>query len=210
MAKEKKAAAREEKRAAADYYRLNTQAVDDLVNANEENSPPVSEEELRKYQSGPKFKLSDTLKALLIKFWFAGAVCFFFMWGLGFYLQNQIDQIFLVSVAWGAITDLLTNNVFRFLEKTPGASNRHLMVTKEGIPGLLLNLLYGFLVMFCVVTTYHGVNVALMFITGAEGMVLGVEPILFGLFTTAWDTLFIKMKTTLRQMVQSAKAQAKR
>ena len=33
----------------ADYYRLNKDAVEDLVTASEENSPPVSEEEIRKY-----------------------------------------------------------------------------------------------------------------------------------------------------------------
>ena len=33
----------------SEYYRLKTQAVDDLVTANEDNSPEVSEEELRAY-----------------------------------------------------------------------------------------------------------------------------------------------------------------
>ena len=37
----------------ADYYQLKTQAIEDLVTANESNSPEVSPEELRKYQSGP-------------------------------------------------------------------------------------------------------------------------------------------------------------
>ena len=36
------------------YYRLNTKAVDDLVNADVSNSPEVSREELNKYRSGPK------------------------------------------------------------------------------------------------------------------------------------------------------------
>ncbi|MDE6591217.1 MAG: hypothetical protein K2K53_12920, partial [Oscillospiraceae bacterium] len=62
-----------------DYYKLKTQAVDDLVNANEDNSPEVSEEELRAYRSGPKMKVADWVKMLFIKAWFAGAVCFFFI-----------------------------------------------------------------------------------------------------------------------------------
>ena len=69
----------------ADYYKLKTQAVDDLVNASEDNSPPVPEEELRAYRSGPRMKVADWVKMLFIKFWFAGAVCFFFLWGLGGY-----------------------------------------------------------------------------------------------------------------------------
>ena len=44
----------ERKDAAADYYKLNLKAVDDLLTADESNSPKVSEAELRRYRSGPK------------------------------------------------------------------------------------------------------------------------------------------------------------
>ena len=43
----------------ANYYKLKTQAIKDLVEADESNSPEVSEEELAKYRSGPKFKVAD-------------------------------------------------------------------------------------------------------------------------------------------------------
>ena len=56
-----------------DYYKLNTKAVDDLVSANEANSPKVSEAELRSYKSGPKLKIADWVKIVFIKAWFAGA-----------------------------------------------------------------------------------------------------------------------------------------
>ena len=56
MAKEKnKKQSNEERKAAEDYYKLHSQAVKDLATANEENSPEVSEEELRKYRSGGKW-----------------------------------------------------------------------------------------------------------------------------------------------------------
>ena len=72
----------EEQRVTSEYYRLNTKAVKDLAEANVENSPEVSQEELDKYRSGPKIKIADWVKAILIKGWFAGAVCFFVFWGL--------------------------------------------------------------------------------------------------------------------------------
>ena len=75
--KKNKRTAPEENRATSEYCKLHTDAVDDLVNADEDNSPEVSEEELNKYRSGPKFRIPDWLKALLIKAWFAGSVCFF-------------------------------------------------------------------------------------------------------------------------------------
>ncbi len=63
-------------------YKLHTKAVDDLAEADESNSPEVSEEELRKYRSGPKLKIPEYGKLLFVKFWFAAATCFFFIWGL--------------------------------------------------------------------------------------------------------------------------------
>ena len=59
MRRKEKESNQDERRASADYYRLNTKAVDDLVNATPENSPQVSEKELRKYRSGPKIRLRD-------------------------------------------------------------------------------------------------------------------------------------------------------
>ena len=206
MAKRGKAAP-EEKKATSEYYKLNLKAVDDLVTADESNSPPVSQRELRKYRSGPKIHLSDWVRSALIKLWFAGAACFFFLWGLGVYVTSQLDQMVILSVALGAITDLLTNNALRFFAQTKEAGDRFLMVTRRGVGGLLLTVLYGMWVMFCVVTTYNVINVILVSLSGARDTVpLGVEPILFGVLVTAWDFLFIKIKRTALQMVRDARA----
>lgn len=212
MAKKKEAPVRDESRAAADYYRLNRQAVEDLVTADESNSPQVSEEELRKYQSGPKVKLSEWLKVALIKAWFAAAVCFFFIWGLGIYFPHIIDQIVITGVALGFVIDILLNNLLRFMEKTPGASERWIFVGVRGFFSLPLNVLYGLVLMLCVVATYEGVNaliVALLKIPAGE-IPLGVGPILFGVFTMGWDALFLLMKRTMKRMLADAKAAAKR
>ena len=199
----------DERRAAADYYKLNLKAVDDLVSADASNSPKVSEAELRKYRSGPKVRLADWAKALLIKFWFAGATCFFFLWGLGIYLPNPLDQLAVLGLALGVVTDLLTNNVFRFLAKTPGANDRWMMLPQKGFWTLPLNVLYGYLVLFLVVTTYNVINSAVIAVTGAADTVpLGVGPILFGVFATAWDTLLIKVKRTAQSVLADARRRA--
>ena len=206
MARKKQPPREDERRSAADYYKLNTKAVDDLVTADVSNSPKVSEAELRKYRSGPKLKLADWAKALLIKTWFNGATCFFFLWGLGVYLSHWLDQLVVVGLALGVITDVLTNNVYRFYAKTPGANDRWMMFPKKGFITLPLNILYAYLLLFLVVTTYNVLNLALLSITGAkEGTPLGVEPVLFGVFTTAWDTLLIKIKHTARSVLADAR-----
>ncbi|MBO4378362.1 MAG: hypothetical protein J5889_05340 [Clostridia bacterium] len=208
MARKKQTPA-DEQRAAADYYRLNVKAVEDLVGANAENSPKVSEEELRRYRSGPKIRLADWVKAVLIKVWFAGAVCFFFLWGLGTYVSDQLDQILILGVALGLVTDLLTNNLYRFYAKPAGANDRWMMFPKRKFITLPLNILYAFAVILCVVMTYNAVNAGIMAVTGdREHIALGVGPILFGVFAAGWDLLFIKIKHTLHAVVSDAKNSA--
>ena len=206
MAKRTKQPEKEAEKALSEYYRLNTQAVDDLVTADESNSPQVSPAELRKYHAGPRLTLADWAKALLIKCWFAGAVCFFFLWGLGIYVTDYWDQLLVLGVALGIVTDLLTNNLFRFYAKTPGANDRWMMFPQKKFITLFLNILYAFLVLACVVMTYQAVNALLIALTGAKDTVpLGVGPILFGVFVTAWDQLFITMKRTLIKILRDAR-----
>lgn len=210
MANKKAAPARDEKRAAAEYYKLNKKAVEDLVTADESNSPVVSEEELSKYRSHSGIKLAEWFKIVLIKTWFYGAVCFFFMWGLSIYLPNIIDQIFVTGMALGFVNDLLVGNLLRFMEKTPGANARWMMFPKKGYVSLPLNIVYAYVLMFLVVQTYEGVNGLIALITGVSDKVhLGVEPILFGILVMAWDALLLKMKHLFRQIVEDAKKKAR-
>ena len=189
-----------------DYYKLKTDAVNDLVTANEENSPQVSEEELRAYRSGPKMKVADWVKVLFIKFWFAAAVCYFFFWGLGGFLPSVLDQLVVTGLALGVATDLLTNPVLRFFERTRGENARWMMVTRKTYSGLFLNILYGYVVLFLVFTLYNVINIAAIRLLGLpdDQVVLGVEPILFGLFYLGCDLLLIKMKQMIQSMVRDA------
>ena len=189
-----------------DYYKLKTEAVRDLVTANEENSPAVSEEELRAYRSGPKMKVANWVKMLFIKAWFAGAVCYFFFWGLGGLLPSVLDQLVVTGLALGIVTDLMTNPVLRFFEKTKGENARWMMVTRKTYSGLFLNILYAYLVLFLVFTLYNVINMAAIRLLGLPGdqVVLGVEPILFGVFCLGIDLLLIKMKHMVSGMIQDA------
>lgn len=189
-----------------EYYKLKTDAINDLVTANEENSPQVSEEELRAYRSGPKMKVADWVKMLFIKGWFAGAVCYFFFWGLGGFIPNLLDQLFITGLALGVVTDLLTNPVLRFFEKTKGENARWMMVTRKTYSGLFLNILYAYVVLFLVFTLYNVVNIAAIRLFGLPGdqVVLGVEPVLFGVFCLGFDLLLIKAKHMVAGMVRDA------
>ncbi len=206
MAKKNKNVPHEEQKSAAEYYKLNTKAVDDLVTATKENSPIVPKEELRKYKANKK-SIPNWLKVVFIKFWFSGAVCFFFLWGLGYYIHDQLDLLFVNGIALGVVTDLLTNNVLRFIEETPGANSPWMMFPKKRFISFFLNILYAFVILFCEFLLYNEINLAIVTATGATDTVpLGVEPILFGIFYLVIDLIFLGVKQVFVRIVEDAKA----
>ena len=200
---------REPERDAAEYYRLKKQAVEDLVTADESNSPAVSREELDKYRSRRHRKLPMWLKVALIKAWFYGSVCFFFIWGLGGYLADQLDLFFVTAIALGMVTDLLINTLFRYYAETDGANDRWMMIPRRGVAGFFLNIVYAFVVLALVVLVYNVINRLILSVTHETDTIpLGVGPILFGLFYMGIDTGLIALKHLLGRIVADAKEQA--
>ena len=199
----------EESRTTSDYYKLHTDAVSDLVNADESNSPEVSEEELRKYKSGPKFKLADWVKIILIKAWFAGSVCFFIFWGASSVIRDRLDLLVVFAIALGIVTDVITNNILRYYAKTEGENDRWMMFPQKRFITFPLNILYAGVLLFCVDMFYTLLNMTLGSASGGS-LTVGVGPILFGILYTAFDLVFITMKNTLKQIFRDAMNTAKR
>ncbi len=201
----------ETKKSSADYYKLNTKAIDDLVTADESNSPEMTPEDLRKYGSQSKFRMPEWLKAVLIKLWFAGAVCFFVFWGLGNYIAG-LDMMFVFAVALGIVTDLLTNNVFRFCEKKPGLNDKWMMLPKKNFINFFLNIIYAGILLAAVYFIYNILNAAVISVTGADESTVPVpvEPILFGVFYMGVDMLFLGMKHTFEKIVDDAEKKVKK
>ena len=183
-----------------EYYDLHTEAVNDLVSATKENTPRYSQAELEKYRSGKgrKLRLPEGLKAVLIKAWFYGAVCFFVFMGLGLYVGSQIDLMFIAGVVLGMVTDLLINRVLRFTEKLPGGMARWMMITRRGAVGFFANIVYGFVLLALVATAYAALSTLL-------GITVGVEPLLFGVLTMGADMLCIAVKRTLMKIIADAR-----
>lgn len=195
MSKKQKQKAQGEKRNTAEYYKLHTKAVEDLVNADESNSPEVPEEEIQKYRSRSGIKVAEWVKLLFIKFWFPAAVCYFFIWGLGVYVTDLLDMLVITGIALGMVTDILTNNALRFFARTEGGNDRYMMFPKKSYWTFPLNILYSCLVLFLVVILYNIINIVFNMLSKTTGnVVLGVEPILFGLFYMGFDTLLIEAK----------------
>lgn len=198
----------EENRTTADYYKLHSKAINDLIQANEENSPPVTEEELRQYRSGPKLRLTDWAKAILIKIWMAGSVCFFILWGTSAYIGAQLDLLFVFGIALGVVTDVLTNNILRYFARTRGGNDRWMMFPQKQFYTFFLNILYAWVLLAGTVLCHNLISLILAAVSGSA--LLGVEPILFGLIYTGLDLLLIAMKNTAKQIIADAKRNAKK
>ena len=187
-------------------YDLKNQAVEDLVEASEDNTPEYGTEELSKYKSKSKFHISGPIKALFVKFWFGGMVCYFFMWGLGLYIQSQLDLFVVTAVALGFVTDILVNSIFRFYAETEGANDKWMMFPKKGYKSLILNIVYAFVLMLFVAKTYNLINTVIISITGeTDSVPFGVEPISFGLIYLGFDMLFIGLKRFGEKIILDAK-----
>ncbi|MBO7354331.1 MAG: hypothetical protein J6U61_08780, partial [Lachnospiraceae bacterium] len=135
----------------------------------------------------------------------SGAICFFFYFGLGTYLKDTLDQMFVLGAAMGILTDLLTNHMLTFIEKTERQNDRYKMVTVRKFWSLFLNIPYAFVILACVVYLYNLINVLVINVKGIEDTVaLPVEPVLFGLFWLGFDLLFIGMKRLLTSIFRDA------
>ena len=189
-------------------YELKTDAVDRLVNAEKKDypTPTAKNDPGREYRKGFLDRIPSWVKALFIKFWFNGAVCFFIFWGLGIVIPNMENMIIVLAITLGMVTDILVNNIFRFFAPVEGANDKWMMFPKKRYVSFFFNILYAFAVLLLVIFVYNAINIAANFIAGTESVVyLGVEPIAFGCIYMLIDLLLIKMKNTFVGIFADAK-----
>ncbi|MGN0387048.1 MAG: hypothetical protein ACI4EX_14340 [Lachnospiraceae bacterium] len=200
-----------EKKDAGSYYKINKDAVGRLVNASAETSPKVSDEEIAKVSGRKKHRIPNPVKVLFIKWWFNGAICFFFYFGFGGIIKDQLDLLFIFGAALGMLTDLLTNNALKFLESSPRSNDKYMFVTVRKFWSIFLNLVYGYVCLYFVVYIYGIINFVLNRIGGSENeQILPVGPILFGVFYLIVDMIFILIKNTFKKIIEDAKTNSRR
>lgn len=181
-------------------YKINTEAVDRLANAKNKTYPKTNKDPGKQYK-GNRFldRIPSPIKALFIKFWFNGAICFFIYWGLGLMVTAFLDMMFVMAVVSGMVNDLLVNNAFHFFAITPGSNDKWMMFPQRKFWTFFANIFYAAIVLFGVMMIYAGINLI--------GPV-GVEPIIFGLSYTAVDMLLISMKNLVIKIFKDAKQKA--
>lgn len=191
----------------SDYYKLKTGAVNKLVDTS--NAPVVPESELRKYKSKGKINIPDWLKVVFIKFWFGGAACYFFLWGLGMYLAD-LELMIVISIGLGLVTDLMVNHLLHFIAPEKGYYDKWMMFPYKKFWTIFLNCVYAGIILFFVMYTYQMINLVANNIMNSDEktIVLGVEPLLFGTFFMVYDLLFVGIKNLIKKIFIDANKRA--
>ena len=237
MSKKKK---KEKESTIENYYDLRTKEVDELVAALKGDTPetdePVSynieecigaeaanqgEETVYKKQSkefdpykiDKLSRIPTWIKALFVKFWFAGVVCYFVIMGLGRVVPNDLDRLLLAGAFLGLFTDLFVNPLFRFMESSEKEYNNYMMFPFpfKKYWTFFTNIIYYIAVTVIVMYIYSGINQLLVIIFERyEGYVsLGVEPLIYGVFCLIVDMAFIGIKDLIVYLVERDKSKKK-
>ena len=200
----KKSKKQNKKEVVENYYDLKTEAIDKLVNA--KDAPQVSDKEIEKYTRRHKLRIPSWFKILFIKFWFSGAICYFFLWGLGIYISG-LDLMAALAIGLGVSMDLMVNNALRHFEPEKGAFDKWMMIPpSKKFWTVFINVIYAAVLLFFVIQTYTVINIIL---TGssaenAETVAVGVEPFLFGILFMGYDMLFVAIKNTVVKVFKDA------
>ena len=225
MAKKKK----DKETTIEDYYDLKTKEMDELVAAlkgelNESEAEPlttsiaeITGEEVKAppdskkahfdpYRNDKLSKIPVWIKALFIKFWFYGVVCYFIILGLGNVINSYVDLAVLAGITLGVFTDLFVNPIFMYLESPNKEYNPYMMFPFpfKKYWTFITNIAYYLVVGYLVFLVYNAIN-------ASEGYVFfAVEPILYGVFTLAIDMVFIGIKDLIVFLVKRKKNKNKR
>lgn len=107
-------------------------------------------EEINTYQkNGFLSKIPYWVKAVLIKYWFFGVICFFVLMGLGLVISNPLDRIVVCGLLGGMITDVVTDNILIMIESSDRESQWFMIYKKpKSVLSLVVNLVYCLVLFF--------------------------------------------------------------
>lgn len=206
------------------FYELKSKEMDELVAALKGETPedaPVpstniaevtgeavkgdkkKKKEFNPYKHG-KFNIPFWLKALFIKFWFFGAVCYLALMGLGQYFVTDennwvanVEMYLLCGAIMGLFVDCLVNPIFRMMESDRKEYNYFMMFPFpfKQFWTFFANIIYYLVVTLCVGFIY-------MFVDYYIADFGGVEPLLFGIYCLIVDMAFIGIKDLIVFLVK--------
>lgn len=176
--------------------------VDDVANRTKRGK----EKQFDPYKTDFLARVPTWIKALFTKFWFAGAVCYFIMWGIR--INDTLDSLVLTGAVLGLVVEILVNPLMRYMETDRKEFNAYMMFPFpfKAYWTFFTNVLYYILVIVCVNYCYYGVNTLCNLAAGTTNYIhVGVEPLLFGVFCVIVDMVFIGIKDLIVYLVKGRK-----
>lgn len=205
------------------YYDLKTEKIDELVailkgekvesevsyNVAEVTGEGTGKKEFDPYKVDKFSRIPVWVKALFIKWWFSGLVCYFVMFGINSMNKlDGLDSVLLCGIVMGIITDIFVNPLFRYMESDKREYNAYMMFPFpfRAFWTFFTNILYYTLILTGVNFAYAGVNALINIISETKSQIyMGVEPLLFGLFAVALDMAFIGVKNGVVKLIKRRK-----
>lgn len=211
------------------YYDLKVDKVDELVAALKDDSAQFDDEismdiadctgaetsdtvtkrgkrkQFDPYKTDFLSRIPTWIKALFVKFWFAGVVCYFILGGIGI---QDLDGILIVGIVLGLVVDVLVNPLFRYMETDRKEYNAYMMFPFpfKAFWTFFANMVYYVIILIFVNLGYFGINQLVNSIKStSEIYYVGVEPLLFGVLAVAVDMAFIGIKDLIVFIVKKSR-----
>ena len=216
-----------------DFYDLRQKEMDELVaalkgdseTAEKGEAPPVpsldiqectGEETKGKKKFNPysvdKFsRIPTPIKALFIKWWFAGLVCYLILMGLGTIgtTMDTLDLLVISGVVLGILVDCMVNPILRMVQSDRKEMHAYMMFPFpfKAYWTFLTNAIYYVGVMVVVNYCYFGLNLLIQL--GNSSGYVALESLLFGVFAVIADMAFIGIKDLIVYLVKRGKEKRK-
>lgn len=154
------------------------------------------EKEIKSYQK-PSFlsRIPYSLKAILIKYWYFGAVCFFIGFGVGL---SGYWFAFVGGLAGGMIYDIAIRHFLLAMESDAHEARFHIMCSSRKYYSFPINVVYN-IIAFYLGTTLIG------FIQSAGLVGFGNEPFSMALVMIIVDYLFLSIKWGIMAIISHIK-----
>lgn len=172
---------------------------------NRKKAAKEGEKEFDPYKVDKLSKIPVWLKAIFIKFWFAGCVCYFIMMGLNL---MGFDATVVIGIVLGLIVDILVNPCFRLMQSDSKEYDNYMMFPFpfKAYWTLIANMIYYVVVLILVNYCYYGLNALFNTLWGTSGeLYVAVEPLLMGLLVLIFDMAFIGIKDLIVHLVRRRK-----
>jgi hypothetical protein len=144
----------------------------------------------------PFASIPAVLKSIIIKFWSAGALFFFFMMSHLTLTIARLDLLVAYGLALGLFINLIINKVLRSFDEGDGKHLKYIIFSKKNLAFILADLVYGIVCVFLIVFAYQGINMLINHIGDFENTHIGFppEPIGVGIFFVLIDFVFVLLK----------------